>query len=92
MDVNVQREQYGFPLVLAKRSISSSNCGSWDQQTYKNQAPFIAGLFTPTNPDAQHEIFDNGYVIILNCVIDLALWSIISYLLLLAYEKKKNAR
>lgn len=84
--VYVQREQFGLPLVLAKRTISSSSCDSWGQN-YKTEAPFIMYFFTPTNPDPQHEILDNGYIIILNALIDIAFWTVISYLILTLQEK-----
>jgi hypothetical protein len=89
-NVKVKREQYGFPFVLAKRSMSSTSCDSYSIG-YGDKGPDIVPSYVFLNPDEHHEILDSSYFIIVNMLGDAAVWLIVSYSFIKVI-KKKNAR
>jgi hypothetical protein len=88
----LKREHHGFPIVIYKRSISSSSCTNLTNKYYGSYGPMNSTRYLMASPNETHEIQDTGYIIVANIFADIIFWLFISWFIYFIYEhiKRRN--
>jgi hypothetical protein len=83
------REEHGLPLPVAKRAVSEFDCAPTDGKDYGQEHYLTTSIYL-LNPDRAHEQYQQGYIILINIVIDLVFWLFVAYLILSLIKKGKS--
>jgi hypothetical protein len=84
------RKEYGFPLPVAKRSVSDFDCMPADGKDFGGEANVTTSSVFWINPDKAHEQYVNGYVIIGDLVVNALFWTMIAYIVVRQFDRRKN--
>lgn len=88
----IRRQQFGFPIIFARRSISDIECAPADGREFGGDLHVTIRGFYLLAPDLQHEQYQNGYIIVVNLIADLILWAAVFCLLSRIPRSKSTKR